>query len=46
MHNARKMGEYLGPVQELDDIIGLMGVDGHFLRVKVEVDTTKPLLAG
>lgn len=44
--NARKLGECIGEVKQIDDILGPMGLDRDYLRVKVEIDTTRPLLAG
>lgn len=44
--NAERIGESLGNVLEVDDILGLMGLDRDFVRIKVEVDIWKPLQAG
>lgn len=44
--NARKMGGCIGEVKEIDEIIGPMGIDRNYIRVKVDVDTNCPLLAG
>lgn len=43
--NAKKIGECIRTVIEVDEIIGPMGLDRDFLRVKVEVNTQNPLLA-
>lgn len=44
--NARKLGECIGTVMDIDDIVGPMGLDRDYLRVKVEIDTTRPFIAG
>lgn len=46
VQNARKLGGCIGEVKEIDEIIGPMGIDRDYLRIKVDVDTTCPLLAG
>lgn len=46
VQNAEKIGECIGKVIDVDDIMGPMGLDRDFLRVKVEVNTQKPILAG
>lgn len=44
--NLERIGECIGKVIEVDDILGPMGLDHNYVRIKVEVNTTKPLLVG
>lgn len=44
--NAERIGESMGNVLEVDEIMGPMGLDRDFVRIKVEVDILKPLQAG
>lgn len=46
LQNSRKLGECIRNVTEVDDIIGPMGLDRDYLRIKVEIDTNRLLLAG
>lgn len=43
--NAEKICERIGTVIEVGDILGPMGIDRDYLRIKVEIDTMKQLLA-
>lgn len=43
--NAEKICESTGTVIEVGDILGPMGIDRDYLRIKVEIDTMKQLLA-
>lgn len=43
--NAKRLGECIGEVKEVDEIMGPMGLDRDYLRIKIEVDTDKALLA-
>lgn len=44
--NADKIGEYIGKVIEIDQIWGPQCLDRDYLRIKVEIEATKSLLAG
>lgn len=41
-HNSEMIGKCIGEVVEVDEILGPKGLDRDFVRIKVEVDTTKP----
>lgn len=44
--NAESIGESLGTVLEVDEVLGPMGLDMDFVRIKVEIDARSPLQAG
>lgn len=44
--NSEKIGRCIRDVIEVDEILGLKRLDRDFIRIKVEVDTKKPLMTG
>lgn len=45
-HSSERIGASIGRVIEVDEILRPMGLDRDYVRIKVEVDTIKPLLDG
>lgn len=44
--NADKIDKSIGKVIEIDGILGPQGLDRDYVRIKVEIEAPKPLLAG
>ena len=46
IHNARKIGSVLGELRSVEDPIWASGVGKSYLRIRVEIETEKPLMGG